>query len=43
MKNYIYLQWYRFGMKYTERQCRKHDGDHYINGYPWLLRKMGWD
>lgn len=43
MINYIYYKWFRIGLIYTEYQCRKHGSDYYSNGYPWLLRKIGWD
>jgi len=39
----LLLAWYRLGVKWTERQCRRHGGDYYSNGYPWLLRKFGWN
>jgi hypothetical protein len=35
--------WYRLGMWWTERACQRHGGDHYSEGYPWLLRVFGWD
>jgi hypothetical protein len=35
--------WYRLGLRWTERQCERHGGDYYSNGYPRLLRWFGWD
>lgn len=43
MRCKLLLAWYRLGMKWTERACRLHGGDHYADGYPALLRALGWD
>lgn len=37
------VRWCSLGVWWTERACRKHGGDYYESGYPWLLRKFGWD
>jgi hypothetical protein len=43
MNQRFLLAWFRLGMWWTERACERRGGDHYSTGYPWLLRKFGWD